>query len=220
MINQSKSAVLVRFYEFFEKTGTERLSSFDESYFEGMSQADRQEAWNFLENAFARSADSITGLYLLGSVNAVSLFKAEIATSMPTTPYPALRRALESNRLLMLSYICKLEPDPIYIDAMTEFVNSEFEEIRGEFAQAVPVSPVTHNVIEALKRMIFTEIERIPLTSAITKLMVIHGMDFDRHDPLYKSIFLLLISDTPGDKIAGMARLERSGAPVYYPVEG
>lgn len=215
MINPVKSGSLAKFYAFFDKTGTERLSGLDPGYFDGISEAERQEAWHFLDNDFACSPDAITGLYLLDSARAVALFKEEIDAPMPAAPYPAQRRALESNRLLMLKYITKRDPDPIYIDAMTAFANSEFEEIRGEFAQAVAIAPVTRGAVDALKRMIFTEVERIPMTSAITKLMVIHGMDFDRHDPVYKSIFIALMSDNADDKIAGVARLEQRQMPDY-----
>jgi hypothetical protein len=215
MINALKSVALLEFFAFFQKTGADRLSGLDKHYFERMSDADRQEAWNFLEPEFTRSSDSITGLYLLDSVKAAALFKAEIDTPMPSAPYPALRRTLESNRLLMLKYINKVQPDPFYVDAMTAFANSEFDDVRGEFAQAVPISPVTRSVVDALKHMIFTEVEQIPLTMAVTKLMVIHGMDFDRHDPVYKSIFLALMSDKPDGKIGGMARLDRHHIPDY-----
>ena len=209
MISPIRSGSLAKFYAFFDKTGTERLSGLDQSYFDGISQADRQEAWYFLVSDFARSPDAISGLYLLDSAKAVALFKAEIDMPMSITSFSAVRRMLESNRLLMLKYINKRDPDPIYINAMTAFANSEFKEIRGEFASSVPIAPVTRGVVDALKRMIFTEIERIPITLAITKLMVIHGMDFDRHDPVYKSIFMAMKSDDPDDKIAGMTRLQQ-----------
>lgn len=217
MIDPVKSGSLGKFYAFFDKTGTERLSGLDASYFDGISEAERQEAWTFLQNDFAGSPDAISGLYLLDSIKAVALFKAAIDAPMPAALYPAKRRALENNRLLMLmlKYITKVDLDPIYIDAMTAFASSEFEEIRGEFAQAVPIAPVKRGAVEALKRMIFTEVERIPMTSAITKFMVIHGMDFDRHDPVYKSIFIALMSDNPDDKIAGIARLEQRQTPDY-----
>jgi hypothetical protein len=209
MISSLKSSCLEKFYAFFDTTGKERLGGLDRSYFDGISEADRQEAWHFLVDDFARSPDAITGLYLLDNAKSVALFKAEIDAPMPTTPFSALRRMLESNRLLMLKYINKHDPDPTYINAVNVFANSEFEEIRGEFARAVPVAPVTRGVVDALKRMIFTETECIPITSAITKLMVIHGMDFDRHDPVYKSIFNALRSNDPNDKIAGMTRLQQ-----------
>jgi len=215
MISSSKSAEFAKFHGFFDKAGTERLSGLDENYFETMSEADRQEAWDFLLPKFARSSDAISGLYLLDPVGAVALFKAEIAPPILPTPYPSLRRTRESNRLLMLKLIIKVYPDPVYIDAMTAFANSEFDEIRGEFAQSLLISPITRGAVDALKRMIFTEVETIPLSSAITKLMVIHGMDFDRRDPVYKSIFVALMSDNPDNKLAAMARLEQRQVPDY-----
>jgi hypothetical protein len=67
---------------------------------------------------------------------------------------------------------------------------------------------VTPEALEALKGMVFTETERIPRTSAITKLMVIYGLDFDMDDPFYKSIYLSLRSDNPKEKLSAMRRLE------------
>jgi hypothetical protein len=101
---------------------------------------------------------------------------------------------LESNRLLMLRYINEVEAEAGYIDLMTAFAESEFEEVCGEFANAVPITAVTRSAVEALKRMIGRESVGATLTSAITKLMVVHGTDFDRRDPMYKSIFLALMS--------------------------
>ena len=210
-----KSEPLLKFYAFFEKSGTVRLDGLGRSYFNGMNEADLQEAWQFLENDFASSQDAITGLYLMNTDKAVALFKSEINSPMRASPYAATRRQLESNRILMLRYIYKVDPSPIYIEAMTEFSNSEFEEIRGEFAEAVPIAPVLRGTVDALKRMIFTESKCIPMTSAITKLMVFHGLDFDRHDPVYKSIFISLMSDDPDGKIAGIAQLEQRQALNY-----
>jgi hypothetical protein len=98
---------------------------------------------------------------------------------------------------------------------MTEFASSEFENVRFLFAKAAPTHQVTPEVVAALKGMIFTETEQLPLSAAISKYMVIHGMDFDARDPLYKSIYMSLRSDDPKTKMAGMKRLEERQAPDY-----
>lgn len=63
--------------------------------------------------------------------------------------------------------------------------------------------------------MIFMKTEQLPLSSAITKYMVIHGLDFDARDPLYKSIYMGLRSDDPKAKMEAMKRLEERQAPDY-----
>ena len=89
------------------------------------------------------------------------------------------------------------------------------EQVRALFANAAPIHNVTPELVAALKGMIFTETERIPLSAAITKLMVIHGMDFDAQNPVYKSIYMSLRSDDPKAKMAGMKQLEDRQTPDY-----
>ena len=214
-MNVPPGGKLERFFAFFEKYGTERLNGLDESYFDGMSPTERAEAWNFLAEGFQLSTDKIKGLFVLDKISAVELFKKEVDSPIPSSPYATERQSLQSDRLLMLRCIYNVDPDEKYIAAMTEFSNSEFDEIRGEFADSLPASPVTHSAVDALKRMIFTEAEKIPLSFAIMKLMSIHGLVFDSQDSIYKSIYMALASNDVKDKIAGMERLERHQLPAY-----
>jgi hypothetical protein len=206
---------LAEFHAFFGKTGTERLNGLGESYFAGMTDSEKKEAWNFLVNGIASSTEKITGLYHLDSVRAVALFKEAIAHPLDTSPYPAEQKAIDSNRLLMLRYINSVEPDEKYVRAMCGFAKSPFEDVRTEFAQALPAHQLTLEAVDALKGMIFTETDTLALSSAIMKLMLIHGMEFDRRSPLYKSIYLLLRSDDPQEKIKGINRLEQHQLPDY-----
>lgn len=171
-----------------------------ESYFVGLTDIEKEEAWNFLVNGFSSSVERITGLYHLDQIRAVSLFKEAIELPIATSSIPAKQEALESTRLLMLKYINRVEPDRKYIAAMCEFSKSRFVGVRTEFAQALPSRHVTPEAVEALKGMVFTETETLALSSAISKLMLMHGLDFDRKDPVYKAIYLLLRSDDPKEK--------------------
>lgn len=206
---------LAPIYDFFEKTGAERLNGLDPGYFLALDTSEKEEAWAFLSDRFALSAERISALYNLDSEKAVAAFKKEIETPIRPSPYPAQRQSREECRLLMLRYINSVEPDEKYIAAMNEFARSEFEDVRSLFAQSVPIHKVTQSAVDALKGMIFTETERIPLASAITKFMVIHGMDFDRKNPLYKSIYMSLRSDNPNEKLAAMKRLENIQRPDF-----
>jgi hypothetical protein len=115
----------------------------------------------------------------------------------------------------MLRYIYAVEPRRQYIDAMCKFSHSEFERVRGQFAQSVPANQTTPETIDALKRMIFTETETMPLTSAISKFMAIHGIEFSMDDPVYKSVFRALLSENPDDKSTAIERLEKTGNARY-----
>jgi len=161
-LNFPSNNKLDRLYAFFKKYGAERLHGFDASYFDGMSAAERDEAWRFLSRGPSLSTEAILGLYLLDQIRAVELFIRESDAPIASSPYTTVRQSLQSDRLLMLRCIYNVDPDEKYIVAMTEFSNSEFDEIRGEFADSLPASPATHSAVDALKRMIFTEAEKIP----------------------------------------------------------
>jgi hypothetical protein len=203
-----------RFYRFFESYGAERLNGLDESYFLDLTASEKDEAWDFLAT-FELGEETIKGLYILDKGRAIALIKKALTLPMKRSLYPAEREAIERCRLLIIKYINGVEPDERYIAAMFEFANSEFEDVRAELTQSLPVCKITREVVEVLKKMIFTETEIIPLASAISKLMMIHGMDFDRHDPTYKSIYLSLNSDNPKEKLSAMGRLERIQRPDY-----
>jgi len=217
-MSSSKDVQLVEFtssrkikslYGFFETYGEERLAGLSESHFSGLSEDEREEALNFLKDGFNVSSERITGLYTLDKVRAVNLFKVEVGAPIVSSSFPAEQQALEGNRLLMLRYICSVDPDEKYVDDICKFATSQFPKIRAEFAQSLPARQLGRSVVDALKGMIFTETERIPLTSAITKFMAIHGMDYDMNDPLYKSIYLLLRSENPKEKFFAMRQLEK-----------
>lgn len=206
---------LARLQAFFEKSGTERLNGLDESYFADLNDTEKDQAWDFLKDRFSLSSDCITGLYLLNKSKAVDLFKKTFDSPPSLPPYQAQRKALENNRLLMLKYINSTDPEKKYIEAITQFSASEFPEIRAAFAMSLPTNQIKPAMIDALKSMIFTETERIPLSNAITKLMEIHGLDYDIENPLYKSIYLALRSEDSNKKISAMHKLDRHQLPDF-----
>jgi hypothetical protein len=207
---------LAPIYEFVEKNGTERLKGLDPSYFAGLNESEKDEVWNFLSGGgFAWSTEKISGLYYLDPQRAVAAFKKEIEVPMATAPYRNVRESIEKGRLLMLECINNVEPDAKYVAAINEFAGSEFEDVRTNFARSVPVDGVTKGAVDALKGMIFTETEALPLSVAIEKFMTIHGVGFSLKDPLYKSIYRSLRSDNPKEKLAAIKRLEDRQSPDY-----
>lgn len=209
------SKKLERLYLFFESQGTERLNGLDASYFADLDDSEKKEAWNFLAKDFSSSLDAIKGLFLLDSAKAIVLFKQEIETPLATSPYPATRQAIEENRLSLISYVNSVEPARQYIDAMSEFAHSEFPRVRAQCAQCLPIHQVTAKSVEAIKGIVFTETKTLPLASAVAKLMAMHGMDYDIKDPVYKSIYLALVSDKREDKVSGLQRLAAMHTPDY-----
>jgi len=208
---------LAAFYAFFGTSGTARLDGLGYSYFVGLTDSEKEEAWNFLLDGFPSSRESIGGLFNLDWAKAVVLFKEAVERPLETSPYPAQQKAIEENRLLMLRHINSVEADEKYLAAMCKFSKSQFKDVRTAFAQCVPVYQVTHEAVSALKNMVLSETDTIVLASAVPKLMEIYGMEFDRKSSTYKSIYMSLSSDDPVEKTAGITRLEQYQAPDYIP---
>lgn len=206
---------LAPIYAFFDKGGSARLHGLDPSYFVGLNDSEKDEAWDFLSQRFALSTDRITGLYYLDPERAVAAFKKEIESPMQTSPYPAERKYIEECRLLMLQCIYLVQPEGRHLDAMTDFARSEFEEVRSLFAKSVPTHKVTRGAVDSLKEIILTETEEIPQGMAIRKFLVIHGMDFDRRNRLYRSLYQDLSADDPKVKLAAMQRVEAMQRPDF-----
>lgn len=207
MMPFTTSPRLVRLCQYFDSYGAQRLNGLDESYFRGLDENERSEAWDFLVK-FGLSKDTIDGLIILDRERAIALIKDAVASPVGSSPYPAERREVETARLSMLKCLNDICPENGYINAMCKFASSEFEEVRALFAQALPAKKIAPGAVEALKAMICTEVEGVALTSTITKFMLIHGMEFDRHDALYKSLYASLNSGDSQKKMVAMNRLE------------
>jgi hypothetical protein len=208
-------STLTELAAFFQVYGTERLDGLDESYFVGLNTQEKEEAWKFLKAGFWSSSERIKGLYILDPCRAVDLFKETLAQPMADSPYLSARKEIESSYLMMLEYVCETEPDKDHIESMALFAKSQVEDVRVQFAQNVPAQNTTPNVTDALKTMIFTETESTPRSSAIRKLMAIHGIDFKLDDPLYKSTFLSLWMGSSSEKLAAIKKLEAMGKADY-----
>lgn len=214
-MSYTNNSKLVQIYGFFEKNGTERLQGLDPTYFSSLNENEKEEAWDFLSDRFATSTDTINGLYYLDEIRAIAAFKKQIEVPIAHSQCADQRQFREECRLLMLQYINDAEPGEKYIGAMNEFAHSDFKRVRTQFAQSVRIHKVTQDTVDALKAMILTETEEVPLAAAIQKFMVIHGMDFDRKNPVYISIYRSLSSDNSKEKLAAMKRLEDMQRPDY-----
>jgi hypothetical protein len=204
----SPNTGLTRLYDFFNTTGLERLSGLDRSYFEGLSDNEKLEAWNFLKNNFPSSGDKIAGLFLLNARKALDLFKEQVVLPLEEDLYPEDRREMEENRMLMLRYIVALDKDEKYVDLMNTFAMSEFDNVRADFAEYLPVWGATIRSLEILKGMIFTETKTIPISSAIRKFMAIYGLHSSTDETRYKALYRALRLGNEREKIAAITQIE------------
>ncbi|MYM73114.1 hypothetical protein GTP56_13035 [Duganella sp. FT134W] len=207
-MTNSISPELARFYAFFETTGLARLDGLDASYFRGLTDSEKQEAWNFLEKNLKFSVDSTCGLCLINPEMAVEKFKEHVRQPLDDGLYPEERRELEENRLLMLHLILSREPSPEYAEILTGFSASEFGESRAKFAEYLPVANVSERSLNVLKTMIFTETVRIALSCAASKFMAIWGYNFEFGDERYKALYRRLTSSEEEEKKAAIQQIE------------
>lgn len=212
-MSSASPAGLARFYAFFEKFGTERLNGLDSSYFQDLTASEKAEAWAYLEDGFEVSDERIRGLYLLDPARAVQLFQVAVQTPVEDSPYPAKRQAAELSRVLMLRCIVTQQPSAESLNGLALLANSEFPKVRSAVMQSLPTKQITPEAVDAIKSVVFTEVDEIALTTAVTKLMAIHGMEFSAKDPTYKSIYAGLSSENVENKKRAMARLAELGAP-------
>lgn len=210
------AAGLARFYAFFEKFGTERLNGLDSSYFQDLTATEKAEAWAYLKDGFEVSDERIRGLYLLDPAAAVELFQQTVQPPVEDSPYPAKRQAAELSRVLMLRCIVAQQPGAESLNELASRATSEFPKVRSAVMQALPTKQLTPEAIDALKSVVFTEVDEIALSTAITKLMAIHGMEFSAKDPTYKSIYVGLSSENVANKKSAMVKLGELGAPEYF----
>ena len=215
-MSSASPAGLARFYAFFEKFGTERLNGLDSSYFQDLTAAERAEAWAYLKDGFEVSDERIRGLYLLDPLKAVELFQRAVQSPVEDSSYPAKRQATELSRVLMLRCIVAQQPSVESINKLASLVNSEFPKVRSLVMQSLPTKQITPEAVDAIKSVVFTEVDEIALTTAVTKLMAIHGMEFSAKDPTYKSIYVGLSSDNVDVKKKAMAKLTELGTPEHF----
>lgn len=215
MSSSARTPKLARFYGFFTTYGRERLDGLDRSYFEGMAEEELEEAWRHLANRRFLDEESAYGLWLIDWERAVELFKRALAEPMETSLYPAERDAIERARLQLLAYVSSVEPDRDYVDAICGFANSEFEDVRAQFARTVSPRRLTPDIVDALKAMILTESARLALICAVNSFMGLYGMSGLDMDSCTKEIYLSLMSTDQDRKLAAIEQVEASGRLDY-----
>lgn len=213
--NQYTPAVM-RIVEFFDKTGPERLSGLDASYFADLTPDEKREAWSFLEKDFEKSEDQIIGLYLLNPQQAIAAFRIELAKEPEQSPYTATRNAVESCRVMMLQFVCAEQPDSEAIKQLARYCSSAFPNVRAKASQALPVTPTSQEAVSALEGILFTETDRLALASATEKFLAIFGYKFDISDPTYKSLYLKLRANDLTEKKRTIEYVKQAGSPVFF----
>lgn len=156
------------FLDFFGISNRERLDGLDASYFTDMTAQERANAFDYLHALVldGGSRETVHGLFLADADSAATLVQALLETHKLREDAQIaaawnLQRRAPSSALL-----------PVFIRAMTS--NDKYN--RANAAFYVPADLLTAELDAALKGMIRTETETLPLVNATNKLLECHGI--------------------------------------------
>ena len=181
------------FLDFFTTANKERLDGLDDTHFNDMSPEERSKAFDFLLQRVLNggSRESVGGLFVAD----------------PARAAPIVRQLLDSGKLHEDAEISaawelyQIQPDSSLIPAFTKLMSSADQTNRSNAAFYVPADVLTPELDAALKGMIRTETETLPLVSAINKLLECHGITRESvSKEEFSKFYLGLRSDVLTDK--------------------
>lgn len=182
-----------KFLEFFTTANKERLDGLNETHFDGMSPEERSKAFDYLLERVLKggSRESVGGLFVAD----------------PARAAPIVRQLLDSGKLREDAEISaawelyQIQPDPSLIPVFIRLMSSANQTNRSNAAFYVPADKLTPELDAALKGMIRTETETLPLINAINKLLECHGITRESvSKEEFSKFYLGLRSDVLDDK--------------------
>ena len=156
------------FLDFFSMNNRARLDGLSEIYFAGMTNQERSMAFDYLLNLVndGGSRETVHGLFLADAARAA----------------PIVRELLEAHKLREDADIAaawnlqQIAPDAALLSVFIRLMSSTDKYNRANAAFYVPADVITAELDAALKSMIRTETETLPLVNAINKLLECHGI--------------------------------------------
>jgi hypothetical protein len=157
-----------RFLDFFSTANKERLDGLNETHFAGMSPEERSMAFDYLLKKVLNggSRESTDGLFVADAARAA----------------PIIRQLLDAGKLRESAEIAaawnlyQIKPDTSLLPVFIRSMSSTDKYNRANAAFYVPADALTLELDTALKGMIRTEVETLPLVNAINKLLKCHGI--------------------------------------------
>lgn len=156
------------FLDFFSMTNHERLDGLSEIYFTGMSKEERAMAFEYLLNRVhgGGSRESVNGLFIADPERAAPI----------VTELLAAQKLHEDAEIAAAWNLGRARPDASLIPVFIRLMSSTDEYNRANAAFYVPADDFTPELESALRGMIRTETETLPLVNAINKYLECHGI--------------------------------------------
>lgn len=157
-----------KFVHFFLTASKARLDGLNETHFDGMLPEERSMAFDYLLKLVLNggSRESANGLFVADAARAA----------------PVIRQLLDAGKLRESAEIAaawnlyRNQPDQSLLQVFIRSMSSADKYNRANAAFYVPADVLTPELDAALKGMIRTETETLPLVNAINKLFECHGV--------------------------------------------
>lgn len=189
------------FLDFFSVNNRERLDGLSEIYFMDMSREERATAFEYLLKMVQQggSRECVNGLFIADVDRAASIVK-ELLEAHKLREDAQIAAAWNLNRV---------QPDSLLIPVFIRLMSSSDKYNRANAAFYVPSDDFTPELDAALKGMIRTETETLPLVNAINKYLECYGITRESvSKEEFSHFYRGLRSDGAGDKEAVFKELE------------
>lgn len=156
------------FLDFFSTANKERLDGLNQTHFDGMSPEERSMAFDYLLNLLLKggSRESANGIFVADAARAAPLIRQLLHAG----------KLRESAEIAAAWNLYQISPDTSLIPVFIRSMSSSDKYNRANAAFYVPADVLTPELDAALKGMIRTETETLPLINAINKLLECHGI--------------------------------------------
>jgi len=188
------------FLNFFSMNNRERLDGLNEIYFTGMTTEERSMAFDYLLKLVHNggSRETVHGLFLADAGRAA----------------PIVRELLDAHKLREDAEITaawnlqQIAPDTALLPVFIRLMSSADKYNRANAAFYVPADILTPELDAALKGMIRTDTETLPLVNATNKLLECYGITRESvSKEAFSRFYRGLRSEKAGDKEATFKRL-------------
>jgi len=146
----------------------ERLDGLNEMHFSGMTQQEREMAFNYLLERLQKggSTESVNGIFTADFERALG----------PVSHLMETGTLNEEAHLAAVSNIFQITRDEKLLPIFIHFMSNLDERLRGTAAHCVPSSIFCEDLREALELMIRTETDKLALIHAVNKLLLYHDI--------------------------------------------
>ena len=189
------------FLDFFSTNNRERLDGLSEFHFAGMTAEERAKAFDYLLHMVQEggSRETVNGLFTADEQRAAPIVQALLEA----------HKLREDAEIAAAWNLNRLQPDPSLIPVFIRLMSSSDKYNRANAAFYVPADDFTHELDTALKGMIRTETETLPLVNATNKYLECYGITRESvSKEEFSHFYRGLRSDEAGDKEAMFRELE------------